>query len=191
MIRALLDANVLFPAHLRNVMMHLTLAEAFAARWTAQIHDEWMRNVLKSRPDLTPEALERLRRLMDRHALDAVIEGYEPLMETLTLPDKGDRHILAAAIRGRADVIVTWNLKDFPRRTLERFGIRALSPDAFLMSLWPDQRENILQGLQAQRASLTDPSQTPTQFLESLQRQRLTQFVAALGPHESQLQLGT
>ncbi len=177
----------MFPAHLRNVMMHLTLADAFSARWTAQIHDEWMRNVLKSRPDLSPEALERLRHLMDRNALDALVEDYEPLIEILTLPDKDDRHILAAAIRGRADVIVTWNLKDFPRRTLERFGIQALNPDAFLMSLWPDQRENIWQGLQAQRASLVNSPQTPAQFLESLQRQRLTQFVAALRPLESQL----
>lgn len=84
MSRAVLDANVLFPADLRNALMHLTLAGVFEARWTNQIHEEWIRNVLKARPDLARQALERTRRLMDQHALDALVEGFEPLIPTLT-----------------------------------------------------------------------------------------------------------
>ena len=184
---AVLDANVLFPADLRNTLMYLTVAGAFAARWTAQIHEEWMRNVLKTRPDLTRAALERTRRLMDRHALDALVEGYEPLVPTLALPDPDDRHVLAAAIHASAPVIVTWNIKDFPRRVLEPYGIEARTPDEFLLSIWPTQRSEILSGLRIQRASLVNPPQSPAQFLESLERQGLTQFVAALRAHESEL----
>jgi hypothetical protein len=44
---------------------------------------------------------------------------------TLTLPDADDRHVLAAAIRAEADVIVTFNLGDFPAETLKRYGIEA------------------------------------------------------------------
>ena len=184
---AILDANILFPADLRNTFMYLTLTGAFNARWTAQIHEEWIRNVLKTRPDLTRASLERTRQLMDRHALDALVEDYEFLIPTLELPDADDRHVLAAAIHARAETIVTWNTKDFPARVLEPFGIEARNPDEFLLSLWSPQRAQFLDGLRTQRASLKNPPQSPAQFLESLERQGLTRFVAALRPHQNEL----
>ena len=184
---SILDANVLFPADSRNTFMYLTLAGAFSARWTAQIHEEWIRNVLKTRSDLTRASLERTRQLMDRHALDAIVEDYEFLIPTLQLPDADDRHVLAAAIHANAETIVTWNIKDFPAHVLEPLGIEARNPDEFLLSLWSEQRAEILDGLRTQRASLKNPPQTPAQFLESLQRQRLTRFVEALRAAENGL----
>ena len=59
------DANVLYPAPLRDLLMGLAAAGIFRARWTAAIHYEWMRNVLQNRPELQPEKLERTRQLMD------------------------------------------------------------------------------------------------------------------------------
>ena len=53
-------------------------------------------------------------RLMDAHADDCLVSGFEPLIESLSLPDPHDRHVLAAAVKGRADVFVTFNLKQFP-----------------------------------------------------------------------------
>ena len=109
-----LDACVLFPAGLRSLMMWLAVHEIIRPIWTDEIHDEWMRNVLNDRPDLTLEKLERTRRLMDAHAGDCLVSGYEKHISTLSLPDPNDRHVLAAAIEADADAIVTWNLKDFP-----------------------------------------------------------------------------
>ena len=186
--RAVLDANVLFPADLRNTLMHLTLARALEARWSHQIHEEWMRNVLKARPDLTRAALERTRRLMDENALDALVEGFEPLIPTLKLPDADDRHVLAAAIHAGAQFIVTWNTKDFPANALRPHGVSAVSPDQFLTDLFAVAQTSMLADLSAQRARLNNPPQTPAQFLDSLARQRLTRFVAALRPFQDQLQ---
>lgn len=59
---------------------------------------------------------------MDAHVMDALVTGYEPLIETLQLPDPGDRHVLAAAMTGRADLIVTKNLRDVPADRLAPFG---------------------------------------------------------------------
>ena len=59
------DACVLHPAGLRSVLMHLGLAELVQVRWSEAIHDEWIRNVLKQREDVTPEALQRTKRLMN------------------------------------------------------------------------------------------------------------------------------
>ncbi len=93
---AFYDANVLYPAELRNFLMHLALTGLFRAKWSAAVHEEWISNLLRNRPDITRQKLERTRHLMDKAALDALVEGYEHLIPTLSLPDENDRHVLAA-----------------------------------------------------------------------------------------------
>lgn len=115
---AILDACVLYPAPLRDFLMHLALLDAFRAKWTEAIHDEWTRNLLISRPDLRPEQLARTRELMNRHVRNTVVENYERLIDTLKLPDADDCHVLAAAIHSKCNLIVTFNLRDFPREYL-------------------------------------------------------------------------
>lgn len=122
---AFYDANVLYPAELRNLLMHLALTGLFRATWSAAVHEEWIGSLLRNRPDLSREKLERTRRLMDKHAEDALVTGYEDLIPGVQLPDPNDRHVLAVAIRRRADVIVTANVRDFP---LETLVIGALAP---------------------------------------------------------------
>jgi hypothetical protein len=107
----------------------LALTGLFRAKWSNAVHEEWITNLLKNRPDITRQKLERTRRLMDKAALDALVEGYEDLIPSLSLPDKNDRHVLAAAIRGEAQVIVTMNLKDFPNEILQKYEIEAQHPD--------------------------------------------------------------
>ena len=71
--------------------MRLALTEVFRARWTNEIHDEWIRNVLANRPDISPGNLARCRELMDSHVPDCLITGYETLISGLNLPDPDDR----------------------------------------------------------------------------------------------------
>lgn len=83
---AFYDANVLYPAELRNLLMYLALIGVFRAKWSADVHEEWISNLLKKRPDLTRDRLERTRMLMDKHAVDALVTGYEELIPGLQLP---------------------------------------------------------------------------------------------------------
>lgn len=129
---ALLDANVLYPAPIRDILMQLAVEDLFRAKWTAAIHREWMEALLRNEPHRDRTALERTRTLMDTAVRDALITGYEPLTLCLELPDADDRHVLAAAIVGRCDVIVTQNLHDFPLDTLKRYGVETQHPDDFL-----------------------------------------------------------
>src|SRR5436305_1222930 len=122
------DANVLYPAPLRDLLMCLALTDLFRARWTDDIHDEWIRNVLEARPDLKREQLERTRELMNANVRDCLVEGYQGLIPALTLPDPDDRHVLAAAIRANASVIVTFNLRDFPPDLLAPYGVETQHP---------------------------------------------------------------
>lgn len=78
--------------------MRLAMTDPIRARWTDQIHDDWMRNVLANRPDLIAAQLERTRTLMNAHVRDCLVSGYESLIDGLVLPDPDDRHVQAAAI---------------------------------------------------------------------------------------------
>jgi hypothetical protein len=136
--------------------------------------------LLANRPDLTREKLERTRRLMDKHAEDALVVGYEDLIEGLHLPDANDRHVLAAAIRGRADVIVTRNVRDFPPNSLARFGIEAQHPDEFVVHLLDLAPGLVIEAVQRHRESLRNPPKTVEEYLEMIEKEGLTETATIL-----------
>jgi predicted nucleic acid-binding protein len=177
---AFYDANVLYPAELRNLLMHLAVTGLFRAKWSANVHEEWISSLLKNRHDLTRDKLERTRMLMDKHAIDALVIGYEDLIPGLQLPDPNDRHVLAAAIRGQANVIVTMNLRDFPSDVLAPFGIEAQHPDEFVLHLLDLAPGAVVAAAENHRQSLKNPSKTVSEYLETLERQGLTQTVSVL-----------
>ena len=114
------DANVLYPNTLRDLLIRIAQSGTVQARWTDKILEEMTSSLQRNRPDTRPERLHRLRELMNGAVRDCLVSGYEPLIEGLKLPDPGDRHVLAAAIKAGAQVIVTRNLKDFPKLTWSR-----------------------------------------------------------------------
>ena len=177
---AFYDANVLYPAELRSFLMYLALTGLFRARWSNTVHEEWISNLLSNRPDLTRQKLERTRQWMDKAALDALVEDYEDLIPSLSLPDENDRHVLAAAIRGGAKVIVTKNLKDFPVEVLQKHKIEAQHPDKFILNLIDQAPKLVLQSAEEHRQALRNPPKTITEYLLSLEVQELPESVAAL-----------
>jgi predicted nucleic acid-binding protein len=177
---ALYDANVLYPAPLRDLLMRMAMEDIFLARWTERIHDEWTRNVLKNRLDLTPEQLRRTCELMNRAVRDCLITNFEQLIDGLTLPDPDDRHVLAAAIKGRADVIVTTNLKDFPPDALEPHGLEAIHPDDFIATQFDLNQHEVCQAVLKQRASLRNPPKTAEQLLDTFAKLLLPKTVQRL-----------
>ncbi|WLI11053.1 MULTISPECIES: PIN domain-containing protein [Pseudomonas] len=177
---AVYDACVLYPAPLRDFLMWLALSGRFRARWSLEIHNEWKRNLLKNRPDLTIEQLDRTSDLMDQAIPDACVSGYEKLIEGLTLPDIDDRHVLAAAIRCNASVIVTFNQKDFPDETLGPFGIEVQHPDEFVDNLFDLDPAAVVAAAQRQRKQLKMPPMDVATYLDLLLRQGLIQSSKAL-----------
>ena len=97
----LCDANVLYSILMTDLILSLGEAELFRPRWTNEIHEEWIRNVLEDQPERTREDLERRRAFMDQTIDQDLIEGYEHHIANLKLPDSDDRHVLAAAIEAR------------------------------------------------------------------------------------------
>ena len=180
MTAAVLDACVLYSAFLRDLFMRLAAAFVFQPKWTARIHEEWTRNVLRNRPDLTPAQLERTRALMDRWGGDWEAEGYERLVPALTLPDPDDRHVLAAAIASEAATIVTFNLADFPASALAPHGVRALHPDTFLLELLDATPDAFVAALRSHRTALRNPPRSPDQYLAQFVANDLPAIAARL-----------
>lgn len=177
---AVYDACVLYPAPLRDLLMHLAMTDLFRAKWTEQIHDEWTRNVQASRPDLNPEQLQRTRQLMNMATRDCLVDGYEYLIASLNLPDQDDRHVLAAAIRSNSSVIVTFNLKDFPSGILNIHDVEAQHPDEFIAHLIDLNPALVLEAVRRCRASLKKPPKSQEEYLDTLLKQGLPETVALL-----------
>jgi hypothetical protein len=167
---ALLDANVLYPAPLRDLLLQLAVSDLFKAKWTADIHREWIENLLRNEPHRNRAALERTRDLMDRSTRDCLVTGYESIMPSLCLPDAADRHVLAAAIVGHCDAIVTANLKDFPESALAPFGIDIHHPDEFLCNQLKLAQGVFCRCVQKIRRRLLNPPFTVEDYLGNLTR---------------------
>ena len=184
---ALLDANVLYPAGLRDLLLRLADRYLFAPVWSADIHAEWMRSLLADRPDIDAGVLDRTREVMDRHFPDAVVTGYEAIAAGLDLPDPSDRHVLATAIHGGANVIVTRNLRDFPADRLAPHAIAAQHPDAFIAGLFETDPGAVLAAVRGHRAALRHPPRSASDHLAALERLGLTGTVSLLRRHEASI----
>ena len=174
------DACVLYPAPLRDLLMHLALSDMYRARWSDMIHDEWTRHVLANRPDLTPDQLKRTRQLMNAHVRGSLVTGFEYLIPSINLPDPDDRHVVAAALHSGASLVVTFNLKDFPADALKPYNLAAQHPDDFIMDLLDLHPASVLEAAANHRRSLKNPPKTADEYLDTLLAQGLTQSVAVM-----------
>ncbi len=169
----ILDANILFPAPLRDFFMHLAIFGAIQARWSEQIEAEWTRNLIAKRPDLDPTRVYRTAARMNAAIPDAFVTDFESLESNLVLPDPNDCHVLAAAIKAGADVIITKNLRDFPQDIVGAFEIKVVHPDEFVHQLLNLEPELVVQAIQAMQTALKNPPQTMLEVLVTLEQQEL------------------
>jgi predicted nucleic acid-binding protein len=160
--------------------VRLAQAGLLQARWSDEIHDEWMRNLLKNNPMLNRERLERTRSLMDAAVRDCLVTGYSQLVKSLSLPDPDDRHVLAAAIHAGAELIVTFNLSDFPPESLAPHGVRVRHPDELFSELLQATTEEFCAAARTQRQALKNPPTTLEEFLATLAKVGLPRTVAHL-----------
>ncbi|WP_175049931.1 PIN domain-containing protein [Paraburkholderia sediminicola] len=180
---AIYDACVLYSQPLRNLLMRLALTDLYRARWTPAIHDEWTRNLIANRPDLDPVKIYRVRDLMDAHVRDALVDNYEHLMPAIDLPDPDDAHVVAAAVHCGAELIVTFNLKDFPVDALSTFNVAAQHPDDFIADLFDLNQAKVLEAMAEHRKSLKNPPKSVEEYLDTLAGLGLTQTVSVVRPY--------
>jgi len=174
------DACLFYPAPLRDFMVRLAQTRSYRARWSSQIHHEWVYALKAKNPRLEQKNLDRTVELLNRAVPDCLVDGYEPLIDQLTLPDPNDRHVLAVAIRCGAQAIVTMNLKDFPSSVLDEYEIFARHPDDFILDLADLEPAVVVTVAKQQRAALLHPPFSPEQFVEKIRSQGLPGVAALL-----------
>lgn len=159
--------------------MELCRTDLFRARWTEEIHQEWIRNVHENKK-IPLDKLNKVKELMNQAAEGCLVDGHQDLINCLSLPDPDDRHVLAGAIKCNADAIVTFNLKDFPNDILVQYEVEAIHPDDFITDLFDLCTPKVVQSMRTHRARLNYPPLTPDEYIQCFAKQGLTNTVRLL-----------
>lgn len=174
--RVLIDACVLYPTVMREVVLGVAATGAFVPLWSARILEEWRRAALRhgEGQGVIAEGEIALLRARWPQADVAVPEG---AAEALSLPDPGDRHVLAAAIAGRAKTLMTLNLVDFPARTLALHGVVPRHPDETLAAMAGPEVMAVVEAVRSEAERL---SGAPWERRRLLKKARLPRLAKAL-----------
>jgi predicted nucleic acid-binding protein len=175
---ALLDANELYSAVLRDTLLRAAEEGLYRPVFTDQILSEVLRALTRNRPDLDPDRLGSMVQRVRDSFPEALVTGYESLVGVMT-NDFGDRHVLAAAVRAHAAVIVTENGADFSLESRLPYDIDVQTADEFLTHLWTLDPDKMLRILDEQAAALTNPPTDVTGILTAL-KQHAPTFAATV-----------
>ena len=165
---AVLDANVLYPFSLRDILLRLAERELFDVYWSERILDEMVRNLVADGRG-SQEQIENLAAQMRAIFPSAIVDGdvvadLEPAMRN----DPKDRHVLAAAVASGAQVVVTQDLGDFPDDACAVHGIEAQHPDQFLTHLFHLLPEVVVEEIHRQARELRKPPHTASELVDLL-----------------------
>ncbi|MFT7369887.1 MAG: putative nucleic acid-binding protein [Alteromonas macleodii] len=178
--RVLIDACVLYPNVMRDVVLGVAEAGLFDARWSSRILEEWARAARKIVPHGEMIARGEIATIQARfpQANVKILQGVE---ERLWLPDPNDIHVFAAAVSCSADAIMTMNAKDFPRNELADQGVMRVDPDGFLTSLaklHPAVLQNIGDAVLAEAQRLSGEPWEMRKLMRKARLPRLGKFLA-------------
>lgn len=181
--KAVLDACVLYPPVLREILLGVAAAGIFEPIMSDRILREWTRATAKLGPEVQRQAEGEA--LLVRAAFPRAIIREQPGIETrLLLPDPNDVHVLAVGIAGHADAIVTFNAKDFPGHVLAAEGLTRRDPDGFLWELWshrPVEVGGIIEDVRAKAEALSGAAVPLKSLLKRVRLGRLAKALQAEG----------
>ncbi|SDU30577.1 PIN domain-containing protein [Jiangella alkaliphila] len=179
---AFIDTCALYSATLTDTLLRIAEERAFRPHWSAGVMTE-LASVLVREAGLKREQAARRIAQMQRAFPAAEVIEYEPLIEVMSC-DQKDRHVLAAAVHGGCEVLVTFNLKDFPPESTEPFHVTVVSPDAFLLDQLDLYPAKVGRALLAQLTAAKRPPLTMGQLLGRLARAGVPGFAAETRRHE-------
>jgi len=182
MTRVLLDACVLFPSVMREILLGAAKENLMIPLWSDRILEEWRRAALRKDPEMGAVAATEIMLLRVAWP-DAIVDAPEALQETLLLPDLNDIHVLAAAIHGQAAELVTANLRDFPTRILAGHGVIRRDPDGLLLEMAHENPPALLRIVETVLANASQMSGKPADLRKTLRKTglpRLGKFLAAI-----------
>lgn len=168
---ALLDACVIFPYSLSNVLLEAAYRGLYQVYFSNKILDEAIRNRVK-RGKMDQAAADRFRAALIRGFSHAIVEAPANLEDKMD-NHPGDRHVLASAVHAKVDVIVTSNLKHFPASSLAPWDIQVMHPDDFLNYLCDENGDDVLcELIYNMIAGYKKPPITDLEFLSHFEKEQ-------------------
>ena len=172
---AVLDANVLFPVVIRDYLIWLSLYDLYTPKWSQKLLEEFTTIFQKKGMNLSAEQIQRQVDLITKACNHALVENYENLIPSIHIKDENDRHVVAAAIKCNANVIVTYNLKDFQNEYLDKMGLSAVDPDTFIADMIDLSPEKCCDAFREMVLTKKKPPYDEQQYIEIFRRNGLTQ----------------
>jgi predicted nucleic acid-binding protein len=169
------DTCTLYGALITDVILRLAEKGAFRPLWSPHVFDELETNLAER---FDPDLVRRRLAAMNGAFPDAKVTGYESLIDQMTCHPK-DRHVLAAAVRANADLLVTFNLKDFPRAATEAYDLEAIHPDEFLQDQFDLFPQLVLTALDDLADAYEQPPMSLDELLDAL-RVQVPDFATAV-----------
>lgn len=173
---ALFDTNVLYGALLNDFVLELADRGLYRPLWSKDILGELRRNLVEAGEDA--RLIEKRMSTMTTYFPDAMVAGYDSLIPTMSCDPK-DRHVLAAAVRGGAEVLVTFNLRDFPDASTAHFDLEVVHPDDFLLDQLDLYHAPTLRALVELVDGYDSPAMTIDDYLLALTRAGVPKFADA------------
>ncbi|MFF2085330.1 PIN domain-containing protein [Nocardia sp. NPDC058176] len=174
------DACVLHPAYLSDTLLRMADAQMFRPLWSAGVLSELRGSLV--RRDIPPDSVDRRISQMKFAFPDAMVTGYESLISGME-NDPKDRHVLAAAVRSGAEVLVTFNVRDFPEHALKSYDLIAVTPDDFLLDQLDLYPGLTISTLHRQAAAYRRDPRSVTGLLSVLERTGTRVFAAEVRRH--------
>ncbi|WP_370890211.1 PIN domain-containing protein [Janibacter sp. GXQ6167] len=171
-----IDTCALYPAALADLLLRIAERGAYRLHWSADVLEELERNLAKIE-SVGRDGARRRVGAMIRAFPEAEVTGYELLIGAMACDPK-DRHVLAAAVHSDCQVIVTFNVRDFPDASLEPHHLSVITPDDFLLDQLDLYPSAVLSALREQAGDLRRPRLTPLGLLASLERSGTPRFAA-------------
>ena len=176
-----LDANVLYSAGCRDLLIEASLEGLCRCLWSMYVLAESKAALLRTRPDLKPSQIQRLFDLLASACPDAMQRPRSAaLISVQSMDDPADAHVLLGAYESQAEIIITFNLRHFPRRLLGRFGLVAMTPDQWLCSMAKPDPTVMIEITERCRSRLVRPPLSRADHLAALRRSGLPRFAAFL-----------
>lgn len=185
---AFVDACTLADTLRRNLLLTLAEAEFIRLRWSEPVLDETQAAILKileakGVPDAVAKSA-KARHQMELAFEDAMVSDFSSFQSACTaLPDTKDIHVAAAALKTQAAMIVTENLKDFPKAALLALNLEAKSADAFIADTIALDPGRAVTAIQRMRRRLKKPEITAEKLLLEMEARGLVETVDVLKPY--------
>ncbi|WP_273220914.1 PIN domain-containing protein [Hyphomicrobium zavarzinii] len=181
--RLFLDANILFAAQLRALLLALAENGTIDVHWSDDVQREWAEALAAKRPELAASIVRAQAAMADAFP-EAAVQNYKHRVAQFELPDPDDRHVVAAAASAACPIILTFNLRDFPDAALTPHGLIAMHPDTFLAGLMSADAKSLVFAAATARDLLKNPAIAPDRYLANLARLGLEKTALLLAAYQ-------